>query len=147
MPRKNNPRAQGKGECKVDLYSEWLAHLKNASKTRLVLVKSKKAHDVLKRLGIKGTLYYNHPNFRPDYKLIDFLEEQGKEVILLFDADRPSNSACEKLKAKLQQNKIKTNTRFRKILFGCESKDLSGLLTYLHKHVADSTRKHEGLKY
>lgn len=147
MPRRNNPKAQRKGECKIDLYSEWLAHLKNASKTRLVLVKSKRAHDVLKRLGIKGTLYYTHANFRPEYRLIDFLEKQDKEVILLFDADRPGNSACEKLRAKLQQNGIKTNTRFRKILFGCEQKSLEGFLKYLHGHVANTPRKHEGLKY
>lgn len=147
MPRRNNPQATRKGECKVDLYSEWLAHLKNASKTRLILVKSKKAQDVLKRLGIKGAIYYNHPNFKPEYKLVDFLEKQDREVILLFDADRPGNSACEKLKAKLLQNGIKANTRFRKILFGCEQKSLEGFFKYLHMHVADSTRKHEGLKY
>jgi 5S rRNA maturation endonuclease (ribonuclease M5) len=145
LPRRANPRPTRRGAGKLDLYSSWIKTLKNASVGRVVLVKTKKQKEILESLKVKNVIAYLQ--MRPDFKLVDYLGRKNKEVILLFSTDRPNNSLCAKLTGVLKQHKIKTITRFRKVLFGCEQKDLSGLLTYLYKHVADSPRKRAGVSY
>jgi 5S rRNA maturation endonuclease (ribonuclease M5) len=145
MPRRANPRPTRRAEGKMDLYSDWLKNIKNASVGRIVLVKNKKAKEILVSLKVKNVIAYI--DMRPDYKLFDYLHKKKKEVILLFGADRPNNELCEKLRGRMLQEKIKVNTRFRKPLFGDDIKDLDGLLTYLYKHVADTPRKRSGVKY
>ena len=120
---------------KTDKILNWLRTLKNASKTRVVLVEHKSDADMLADLGIKNILWY----LEPEYKLIDQLV--GKECILLFDVDRKSNSKCEKVKAVLEQNGIKVTTRFRKMLFTTEFKEVGGILAYLNKHIDTTPRK------
>lgn len=139
MPRKPKPA----GECPIDKYQEWLNHLANASEERVVLVEHKKEAEVLKALGVRNVIYYQ----KPEQDLIDAIADMKKECILLLDADRPSNKECERLKTLLNQNGVKTNTRFRKVLLTSQFKELSGLLKYLHTHVADTPRKHEGVSY
>lgn len=145
MPRRNNPRPARRAEGKMDLYTDWLSNIRNASTGRIVLVKTKKAKEVLQSLRVKNVIAYTE--MRPDYKLFDHLHKKKKEVILLFGADRPNNALCEKLRGRMLQEKIKVNTRFRKPLFADDVKDIAGLLAFLHKHVADSPRKHRAVKY
>ncbi|MBW3002312.1 hypothetical protein KY338_04075 [Candidatus Woesearchaeota archaeon] len=139
MPRRANPRPTRRAEGKLDLYTNWLENIRNASVGRIVLVKTKKAKEILQALKVKNVIAYT--NFRPEYKLFDYLHRKKKEVILLLGADRPNNALCEKLRGRMLQEKIKVSTRFRKPLFADDMKDMAGLLTFLYKHVADCPRK------
>ena len=145
MPRRNNPRPTRRAEGKLDLYTNWLQNIRNASVGRIVLVKTKKAKEILTLLRVKNVIA--HTEMRPDYKLFDYLHKKKKEVIMLFGADRPNNSLCEKLRGRMLQEKIKVSTRFRKPLFADDMKDIAGLLKFLYKHVADCPRKRRGFGY
>ena len=142
VSRKTNPdRRSGTA---IDRYADWLKHVKNASRTRIVLVEHKKDKDVLESLGVKNVEYFKSS---PEYALIEKIAESQKECILLFDADRPSNKQCERIKSELEQHGVKVSTRFRKILFTGKAKEIGGFLKFLHERVADTPRKHEGQKY
>ena len=145
MPRRNNPRPTRRAEGKLDLYTNWLQNIKNASVGRIVLVKNVKAKRILESLKVKNVIVYTQ--MKPEYKLFDYLHKKKKEVILLFGADRPNNKLCEKLRGRMLQEKIKVSTRFRKPLFADDMKDIDGLLAFLHKHVADCPRKRRAVKY
>ena len=145
MPRRNNSMPTRRAEGKLDLYTNLLQNIKNASVGRIVLVKTKKAKEILQALRVKNVIAYT--DFRPEYKLFDYFHRKKKEVILLFGADRPNNALCEKLRGRMLQEKIKVSTRFRKPLFADDMKDMAGLLTFLYKHVADSPRKRRAVKY
>ncbi|MBW2974065.1 hypothetical protein KY346_06785 [Candidatus Woesearchaeota archaeon] len=145
MPRRANPRPTRRAEGKMDLYTNWLQNIKNASVGRIILVKTKKAKEILTDLRVRNVIAYT--DMRPDYKLFDYLHKKKKEVILLFGADRPNNALCEKLRGRMLQEKIKVSTRFRKPLFKDDMKDMAGLLKFLHKHVADSPRKRRAVDY
>jgi 5S rRNA maturation endonuclease (ribonuclease M5) len=124
----------------LDKLVHWMQHVKNASKKCMVVTQHKKDRDVLKSLGCKNVVYPKEPEADFILSLVD----REKECILLFDADRQSNSKCQKLRAKLEQQGLKVNTRFRKILFTEKSKTMSGILKYVHQ-LAGSERKHAGL--
>ncbi len=141
MARKSRPTKQK--ECKDDIYVEWLDHVKNASKERVVFVMHKKDADVLASFGIKNLFYYTEPEF----KLLEQIKDEDKECILLFDASRPANKLCEHLKSELEQMGVKCNTRFRKILFTSQFKELSGLNKFLRIHVDPSARKYKELSF
>lgn len=129
-----------KAEEPLDMYLEWIEKLKRASKSRIVLVKHKSDADVLQSLGVKNLIYYTEP----EEDLIQRIVGMKKECLLLIDADRPNNELSERIESRLQQEGIKVNTRFRKILFLSPFRELSGLLAYVHKHLTDTPRKHFG---
>lgn len=142
MPRRANPKAQRRGECDLDLCAQWVDHVANASENSVVLVNTKKAADILKSYGVKRLIYYQEPEF----ELIQTIIEFNKPCVLLFDATRPGNKRCEKIRSQLQKNGVRVNTRFRKFLFTTPFKTLNGLLAYIHKHVYDTPRKHAGTR-
>ena len=138
--RRDSTAAQRRGEEEIDLYASWLEKLKTGSENRITLVQHKHDADMLTGLGVKNVIFYREPEE-------DFIEEvagQGKEVILLFDANRPSNELAARVESKLQQRKVSVNPRFRKLLLTSKFKELGGLLSFLHKDVYDTPRKHEG---
>jgi len=137
MPRrvhKTHIRTKGNQAGKIQ---EWVKHLANASKDRIVLVEHKKDAGVLSCLGISHV--YWCMDKEPVYKLLDRLGQA--ECILLFDADRKSNAKCEKIKALLQEHRYIVNTRFRKFLFTIELKELGGLLKYINENLSPSLKK------
>lgn len=140
--RRANTQAQRQGAHDLDLCTEWLDHVRNASRTHTVLVNSKKAAGFLKQFGVQRVFYYQEPEFQ----LLEAIAEMGKPCILLWDATRPGNAKCERVKQKLQNLGVTINTRFRKFLFTTPFKDLNGFLAYVHKHVYDSPRKHSNAR-
>ena len=143
MPRRQNPTR--KGATDIDLYTEWLKKIMNASKDKIILCHHKKDTDVLASLGANQTnlRYYT----KPETDLLANIADTGKECVLLFDANRPANEVCARITTQLQQHGVKTNTRLRKVLLTGDFKELSGLFRFLHKKVANTTRKHEGVQY
>lgn len=139
MPRKvHKTHVRTKGR-ELDKLQNWFKTLINASKERVVVVEHKSDAQILSFLGVSNVVFYQPRE--PEYKMVDRMGDSNKECILLFDADRKSNATCEKLKALLQQNGIRTNTRFRKVLFTTEFKELGGIITYLKKQINTSPRK------
>ena len=124
----------------LDKLIHWVQHLCNASRKCMVVTQHKKERDVLKSLGCKNVVYSKEP----ESDFIQSLVDREKECILLFDGDRHSNSQCQKLRAKLEQQGLKVNTRFRKIIFTSKTNTFDGLLKYAHQ-VAGSERKHSCL--
>ena len=135
MPRKVH-KTHSRG---LDKLQNWLKTLTNASKDRIVIVEHKRDAERISFLGVKNVNWYR--SREPEYKMVERLQKANKECILLFDTDRPSNSKCEKLKALLQQNGVKVNTRFRKVIFTSEFNELSGLISYLKKQINITPRK------
>ncbi len=117
-----------------------MQHVKQASKKCMVVVQNKRARDVLKSFGCKNVVYPQ----KPESDFIQRLVDSEKICILLFDGDRQSNSKCQKLRGRLEQQGVKVNTRFRKIIFTEKTKTFSGLLKYVHQ-MAGSERVHRGL--
>ncbi len=139
MPRhvhKTHVRTKGN---QPDKLHDWLQHLTNASKNCCVLVQHKHDADVLSSLGVNNVIW--HADGEPDYNVLDRIGD--KECILLFDADRPSNERCERIKQVLEENGIKTNTRFRKVLFTTEFKEVGAILAYFDNHIATTSRRSE----
>ncbi len=124
----------------LDKLVHWAQHVARASKKCMIVAQHKKDRDVLKTLGCKNVVYPKEP----ESDFIQSLVDKEKECILLFNGDRQSNAKCEKLRAKLQQQGVKVNTRFRKIIFTQSEKTFSGLLKHLHK-IAGGERVHLGL--
>ncbi|MEM4282587.1 MAG: hypothetical protein QXU88_01155 [Candidatus Woesearchaeota archaeon] len=141
MARKRKP--QPKGEEEIHKFTEWLQHLANASRDRIVLVQHKSDADILSSLQIKNVYFYT----KPEFGLLSKIIESGKECILIFDVNKNSNKLAERIKSELQQRGVKVNTRFRKILFTSKFKELSGILTYLHEQVAETPRKHASVNF
>lgn len=135
MPRKNYSTI---GE--LDKLMHWIQHLRNASKKYLIVTQHKKDRDVLKSFKCKNVVY----PMEPYVDFVDAIIVSGKPVVLLFNVDRQSNSKCEKLRAILQQNGVKVNTGFRKILFVEKTDTVSGLLKMIHQ-MAGGERIHSGL--
>ncbi len=137
--RRGKPRVRRKATAEAGDYLEWLEHLVNASKTRIVVVGHKADADVLANLGVRNVHYLQEPYFR----FIDGIIGLGRECVLLFDANHAGNVVCERVASDLLQHGIKINTRFRKMLFVSANKELCGLLKFLHKHVMASKRRHD----
>ena len=135
MPRKNFSKVGDLDKC-----IHWIQHLRNASKKYLIVTQHKKDRDVLKSFKCKNVVY----PMEPYEDFVDAIIITGKPVILLFNVDRPSNSKCAKLRALLQQNGVKVNTGFRKILFVEKTDSISGLLKMIHQ-MAGGERIHSGL--
>jgi len=134
------PRILSSKVGRIDKLIHWMQHVKHASKKCMVVVQHKKARDFLKSFGCKNVVY----PIKPESDFIQKLIDKEKECILLFDGDRNSNSKCQKLRAKLESQGVKVNTRFRKIIFTEKTKTFSGLLKYIHAE-AGSDRVHKGL--
>jgi len=145
MGRRNNPKAQRRDSLEIDMFSDWIDHIKNASKKNYVLVSNKRAKDTLEYLGIKNVLYLT--NYQPRTDLYELIIQKPKDVILLLDVDKKSNSEAHKVKTQLEKIGAKVNTRFRKVILTSEFRTIAGLRKYLHKHVANSLRKHKGVEY
>lgn len=139
--RRGNPRRRRKGTKDIDAYVEWLKHIRSASRNCAVVVSHKAEADILRQFNVKHVYYVSEPYF----KFIDTLVKLNKECILLFDATHRGNVECERVASDLLQHGIKINTRFRKMLFTSANKELGGLLTFIHKHVAITPRTHEAL--
>ena len=139
--RRAQPRLRRKKTESVSIYIDWLAHVRNASKKCAVIVGHKRDADVLASLGVQHVYYVMEPYFR----FLTGVSELKRECILLFDATHAGNVMCERVKSDLQQLGTKVNTRFRKLLFMSASKELGGLLSFIHKQVAISPRVHEAL--
>lgn len=136
--RRPTPRQRRKGTASTSVYLDWIEHLADASKTRTVIVAHKRDADVLKSLGVRNVYYPIEPYFR----FLDSIIKIKRECILLFDATRPGNSVSERVGSDLNQHGIKTNTRFRKLLFTSANKELGGLLKFIHQQVMGAERKH-----
>lgn len=142
MPaRRSQPRLRRRKSESVGVYVDWLNNVRNASKSRTVVVQHKRDAEVLKGLGVQHVFYVQEPYFR----FIDAIVRLKRECILLFDGTHKGNSVCERVRSDLLQHGIAVNTRFRKILFTSPNKELGGLLSFLHKQVAVSLRVHEAL--
>ncbi len=124
----------------LDKLVHWMQHVQKASKKCMVVAQNKKERDVLKSLGCKNVVYPT----QPDTDFVQRLVDSEKECILLFDGDRKSNSKCQKLRGVLEQQGVKVNTRFRKIIFTEKTKSFAGILKYVHQ-LAGSERVHSGL--
>jgi 5S rRNA maturation endonuclease (ribonuclease M5) len=123
------------------VYVEWLQHVRNASKKATVIVAHKRDATVLQSLGVQHVYYLQEPYFQ----FLDAIVKLKRECILLFDGTRAGNSRSQRVGSDLLQHGIKINTRFRKLLFVSASKEIGGLLSFLHKHVAMSHRVHEAM--
>lgn len=139
--RRAQPRLRRKKTESVSIYIDWLAHVRNASKRCAVIVGHKRDADVLASLGVQHVYYVQEPYFH----FLDGIAKLKRECILLFDATHAGNVVCERVKSDLQQLGTTVNTRFRKLLFLSASKELGGLLSFIHKHVAVSARVHAAL--
>ncbi len=144
MPaRRGQPRRRRKATANTSEYLSWVEHVRNASKKCTVIVGHKKDADVLKSLGVQHVYYVLEPYFR----FLDDVVNLKRECVLLFDATHKGNVVCEQVKSDLQQHGIKTNTRFRKMLFTSANKELGGFLKFIHAQVAVSTRTHEAMPH
>ncbi|RLE38853.1 hypothetical protein DRJ17_02760 [Candidatus Woesearchaeota archaeon] len=121
MARKN-PQDRGMG-----VFRDWVDHLRNASKDKIILVQYKTDKDELEQLGIKNILYLT----KPEYKVIEQIASTSKECILLFNVNDKSNELCQKIRAKLEENGVKVNTRFRKLMFTTDMREIRGLIKYI----------------
>ncbi len=139
--RRGSPRSRRKGSADVDVYADWISHIRRASKNCAVVVSHKAEADILGQFKVQHVYYVQEPYF----KFIDALVKLNKECILLFDATHKGNVECERVASDLLQHGIKVNTRFRKMLFTSANKELGGLLTFIHKHIAITPRTHEAL--
>jgi len=139
--RRAQPRRKRKATANVDIYIDWLAHVRNASKKSTVIVGHKRDADVLKSLGVQHVYYVQEPYF----KFLDAISKMKRECILLFDGTHPGNVISERVESDLQQHGLKTNTRFRKILFTSSNKEVGGFIKFIHKQVAISSRTHAAL--
>ena len=129
---------QRRGQRNIEVYNNWIKNLAHASKSRCVVVQSKRAKDVLKSLAVKNV----HCWHGEEYQMIDKLCKIGKEVLLIFDTDRNSNAKCQKVRYLMEREGIKVSTRFRKLIFTSQSKTLGGFLKFIHEQVATTPRKH-----
>ena len=134
MPRKTTPA----GECPDDKILNWIDVLKNASRERNVMVQHKRDGDVLKSLGVRNVYFEQEPEF----KTIEQLENDGKECLLVYDATHAGNTACARMRSKLEHRGVKVSTRMRKILFTSACKELGGFLKYIHAKILPTERKH-----
>ena len=125
---------------RIDKLVHWMDHVRKASKKCMVVAQHKKDRDFLKSLGCKNVVYYKEP----EVDFIQSLVDTEKECILLFNGDRPSNKKCQRIRSELEQQGVKVNTRFRKIIFTEKTKSFSGLLKYVHQR-AGTERIHAGL--
>ena len=138
MPRKSTPS----NAPSLDKINNWIKVLRRASVTRTLLVQHKRDADVLRSLHVQN-IYYEQ---EPEFKVIEALVDLGKECILLYDANRAGNTACARMRSKLEHRGVKINTRMRKILFTTNIKELGGFLRYLHESILSTPRKHEATR-
>ncbi len=138
MPRKTIPS----GECPEDKIQNWIEVLRKASVERTVLVQHKRDADVLKSLHVQHVYYEQEP----DFKVIEAIVDLGKECLLLYDATRAGNTACARMRSKLEHRGVKVSTRMRKILFTSSCKELGGFLKYIHEQIMPTERKHAGTR-
>jgi 5S rRNA maturation endonuclease (ribonuclease M5) len=117
--------------------------VRNASAKSTVLVQHKKDAEILRSLGVKHVYYYQEP----EHQLLQAIADIRRPCIVLWDATRPGNAKCQRITDTLQKLGVEVNTRFRKFLFTTPFKALSGLLSFIHAHVYDSPRKHEGVRF
>jgi len=136
MGRKSTPA----GECEEDKLLNWIEVLRRSSVARSVMVQHKRDADVLKSLHVQHVFYEQEP----DFKVIDGLSSAGRECLLIYDATRPGNAACARMRAKLERQGVKVSTRMRKILFTAGCKELGGFLKYVYQ-VLGTERKHAGM--
>ncbi len=136
MPRKTMPA----GECPDDKMLNWLTVLRNASKERVVVVQHKRDAAVLQSLGVMNVCYEQEPEFRT----IESLVNSGRECLLVYDATHAGNTACARMRSKLEHRGVKVSTRMRKILFTAGCKELGGFLKYVHEMILPTERKHAG---
>lgn len=125
---------------RLDKLVHWMDHVRKASKKCMVVAQHKSDRDMLKSVGCKNVVYYKEP----EADFIQSLVDKEKECILLFNGDRPSNAKCQRIRSELEQQGVKVNTRFRKIIFTESAKTFSGLLKHIHQ-LAGGERVHLGL--
>ncbi len=139
--RRGTPRRRRKASRSESVFVDWIEHVRNASQKCSVVVSNKRAADMLRRFNVKHVYYIKEPYF----KFIDSIVKVRKECIILIDADRKGNTLAAKVQNDLQNQGIKINHGFRKILFTSACKNLAGFMAFLHKQVAISPRQHEAL--
>ena len=123
-------------ESKLDKFRSWVAHIRNASENKIILVETKAAVDELKKYNIDNIIY-----FKEGYKFLEDLVAKNKEIVLLFNINTRSNSLAERTKDRLRERGAKVNTGFRKFLFVTQMRSISGLSSYLEKQVFMGPRK------
>ncbi len=126
----------------LDKYLNWLKVLKNASKKHLIVCQTKRDRDVMKSFGCKNVVY----PLKPEIDFVDFISAADKPVILLYNIGPANNKKCEKMCSLLQQNGVKVNTRFRKLLFSQNTQSVSAVFKAIHK-LAGTERVHASLPF
>ncbi len=126
-----------KGESELDKFHSWIEHLKNASKTKIILVEGKNDQRALTSFGIKNIIYLKEPL----YKVVESIAEENKECILLMDLDAEGRKLHARILNDLQANGVKVNTRFRKLLFATKIRNIEAIPRYIERQLTISLRK------
>lgn len=132
MGKKQNP-----GVTELDKFHNWIESLKNASKTKTILVEGKKDQRALESFKIKNILTLREPLFQ----VVENIADSGKECILLMDLDAEGRKLHAKLLSELQANGVKVNTRFRKLLFATRIRNIEAIPRYIERHLTITLRK------
>ena len=132
MGKKQNP-----GVTELDKFHSWIEHLKNASKTKVILVEGKNDKKALESFKIKNIIYLKDSL----YKVVEDIAETGKECILLVDLDAEGRKLHARLLNDLQANGVKVNTRFRKLLFTTRIRTIEAIPKYIERQLTLTPRK------
>ena len=130
-------KKQSPGVTELDKFHNWIESLKNASKTKVILVEGKKDQRALEYFKIKSILTLREPLF----ETVEKIATTGKECILLMDLDAEGRKLHARLLSDLQANGVKVNTRFRKLLFGTRVRNIEAIPKYIEHQLTISLRK------
>ena len=110
-------------------FDEFINHLKEESKDKIVLVEGKKDKSALERLGIGNIKILD----KPLYKITEELVKAEKEVILLIDLDKEGKLIYHKLIPQLKKFGVKVNEMFRNKLFKTKLRQIEGIDKFFRK--------------
>ncbi len=100
-----------------------------------IVVEGKADVEALRRLDVKGDLIAAKSGARSILDVLDEVERRGKrEVVLLMDFDRRGREWTKRLAQRLEQVKMRPNTRLWSELSGLvrrDVKDVEGLPAYI----------------
>ena len=108
---------------------------KQSTKGTPIVVEGRNDTKALHRLGISGDIILAKTSGKSFLDVLSEIEQKGKrEVILLFDFDRPGKEWTRRMARCLEGLKITPNLLFWKMflgLVGHDVKDIEGLASYL----------------
>lgn len=110
---------------------------KQSAKGTPIVVEGKNDTQALHRLGINGDIILAKTSGKSFLDVLAEIEQKDRrEVILLFDFDRPGKEWTRRMARCLEGMKITPNLLFWRMLLGLvgrDVKDIEGLATYLEK--------------